>query len=96
MTWPMEGYDARTYGERIAGIYDELYGELFDDEAAIARLAPLVGGGRALELAVGTGRIAVPLKHRPGLKARSSVPHMGMPGGLHDPPAHFHPTGDQR
>jgi SAM-dependent methyltransferase len=60
----MEDYDARTYGQRIAGIYDELYGELFDDEAAVARLAGLAREGRALELAIGTGRIAVPLKQR--------------------------------
>ena len=60
----MEGYDARTYGERIAGIYDEMYGELFDDEAAVARLAALARGGRVLELAIGTGRIALPLRQR--------------------------------
>jgi len=60
----MEGYDARTYGARIAGIYDEMYGELFDDEAAVARLAGLAREGRALELAIGTGRIGLPLKQR--------------------------------
>jgi SAM-dependent methyltransferase len=60
----MEGYDARTYGERIASVYDELYGELFDDDAAVSHLAGLAGDGRALELAIGTGRIALPLKQR--------------------------------
>jgi len=58
----MKDYDERTYGDRIAGVYDELYGELFDDDTAVARLAELASGGRALELAIGTGRIALPLK----------------------------------
>jgi len=60
----MKDYDARTYGDRIAGVYDELYGELFDDDGAVARLVELAGDGRALELAIGTGRIALPLKER--------------------------------
>jgi SAM-dependent methyltransferase len=60
----MEDYDARTYGDRIARVYDELYSELFDDDAAVERLAELVGDGRALELAIGTGRIALPLRQR--------------------------------
>jgi SAM-dependent methyltransferase len=60
----MKDYDARTYGGRIASVYDELYGELFDDDAAVAQLAGLAGDGRALELAIGTGRIALPLKER--------------------------------
>jgi len=60
----MEGYDARTYGDRIADVYDEMYGELFDSDATVAHLAELAGDGRALELAVGTGRIALPLRQR--------------------------------
>lgn len=32
--------------------------------ATVDRLADLAGGGRALELAVGTGRVAVPLRRR--------------------------------
>jgi SAM-dependent methyltransferase len=60
----MKDYGAQTYGDRIAGVYDELYGGLFDDDAAVARLAELAGDGRALELAIGTGRIALPLQQR--------------------------------
>jgi len=60
----MEDYEAHTYGDRIAGIYDELYGTLFDVEATVARLAELAGDGEALELAIGTGRIALPLKEQ--------------------------------
>ena len=60
----MEGYDASTYGDRIAGIYDELYQELFDVEGTVDHLAELAQGGPALELAIGTGRIALPLRER--------------------------------
>jgi SAM-dependent methyltransferase len=60
----MEGYDASTYGDRIAGIYDELYQELFDVEGTADLLAEVAEGGPALELAIGTGRIALPLKER--------------------------------
>ncbi len=55
----MKEYKEETYGERIAGIYDDLYADY--DEAAITLLKELAGGGRALELGIGTGRIALPL-----------------------------------
>lgn len=60
----MKDYEAHTYGDRIAGVYDELYGTLFDVDATVALLAELAGDGPALELAIGTGRIALPLKRR--------------------------------
>lgn len=60
----MEGYDASTYGERFADVYDETYGSLFDVEGCVDFLQELAGGGRALELAIGTGRIALPLSER--------------------------------
>ena len=56
----MEEYGPETYGERIAGVYDEMYTEY--DPAAIAVLKKLANGGRALELGIGTGRYALPLK----------------------------------
>src|SRR5215207_367685 len=60
----MEGYGAETYGERIAERYDDLYGEL-DPEPAVEAIARLAGGrGPVLELAIGTGRIALPLTER--------------------------------
>ena len=61
----MEGYEAETYGERIAARYDELYAEL-DPTDAVETLVQLAGGrrGPVLELAIGTGRIAVPLAAR--------------------------------
>lgn len=56
----MDEYSDETYGEHIADVYDELYSD--HDPAAIATLAGLAQGGRALELGVGTGRIALPLQ----------------------------------
>jgi SAM-dependent methyltransferase len=58
----MEGYDTATYGERIAGIYDEWYADC--DPAMIETLARLAGDGPALELGIGTGRVALPLAER--------------------------------
>jgi SAM-dependent methyltransferase len=60
----MDEYRDSTYGDRIAGIYDELYEELFDKDEVVDVLAPLAGDGPALELAIGTGRIALPLAAR--------------------------------
>jgi SAM-dependent methyltransferase len=58
----MEGWGISTYGDSIAEIYDELYEDLFADKVAqVELLAELARGGRALELAIGTGRIALPL-----------------------------------
>jgi SAM-dependent methyltransferase len=55
------------FDERVAARYDDSAGEEFDP-AVIARtadfLAALADGGRALEFAIGTGRIAQPLAER--------------------------------
>jgi Methyltransferase domain len=58
----MNGYDASTYGQRIADVYDDVHPA--HDEAMIAALAGLAGSGPALELGIGTGRIALPLAAR--------------------------------
>jgi SAM-dependent methyltransferase len=58
----MERYDEATYGERIAAVYDEWYSDY--EEAAVDLLQELAGRGRALELGIGTGRVALPLCHR--------------------------------
>jgi SAM-dependent methyltransferase len=60
----MEGYGAETYGERIAEVYDAFYDTAFDKEAAVDTLAELAGAGPVLELAIGTGRLALPLADR--------------------------------
>ena len=59
-----EGYDAATYGEAIADVYDDLPTHPPDAADAVACLAELAGSGPALELAIGTGRIALPLARR--------------------------------
>jgi SAM-dependent methyltransferase len=56
----MDSYQEDTYGQRVAGIYDEWYAGY--DPAAIETLKELAQGGRALELGIGTGRIALPLQ----------------------------------
>lgn len=55
----MNFYSDETYGERVAGVYDDWYSEV--DPHSISLLAELAGTGRALELGIGTGRIALPL-----------------------------------
>lgn len=55
------------FGERVAATYDESSAERFEPavvEATVDVLAELAGGGRALELGIGTGRIALPLARR--------------------------------
>jgi len=54
------------FGERVAATYDGTSGVFGPGtvEATAGVLAELAGGGRALELAIGTGRIALPLSRR--------------------------------
>ena len=59
----MKGYGPATFGELNAEDYDELHDPGTTD-AAVALLADLAQGGKALELAIGTGRIALPLAAR--------------------------------
>lgn len=57
----MRGYDERTYGERWGPHYDDIYSDV--DESMIDLLSRHAGTPpRALELAIGTGRIALPLR----------------------------------
>jgi SAM-dependent methyltransferase len=65
MSGPDDRYRPATYGDRIADVYDDFYVNtpiLGDVSAAVAFLASLAEGGPALELGVGTGRIALPLQ----------------------------------
>ena len=55
----MTYYSDETYGEHVAGVYDDWYTDF--DPNAIDTLAELAQGGRALELGIGTGRFALPL-----------------------------------
>lgn len=59
----MEGYDATTYGQRWSPYYDDVYRDV--EDSVIDLLARHAGHPpRALELAIGTGRIALPLRER--------------------------------
>jgi SAM-dependent methyltransferase len=57
-------YDASTYGERIAEVYDSWHSVPKNADAVVALLADLAGRGPTLELGIGTGRIALPLSQR--------------------------------
>ena len=55
------------FGERVAGSYDDPSDDMFNPallDTVADVLAELAGGGRALELGIGTGRIALPLARR--------------------------------
>jgi ubiquinone/menaquinone biosynthesis C-methylase UbiE len=62
----MDGEDGH-FGERVAARYDDSHSDMFEPsvaDAIVEVLAELSGGGRALELGIGTGRIALPLARR--------------------------------
>jgi SAM-dependent methyltransferase len=61
------GDDDGYFDERVAAKYDESSAEMFDPavvDPVVDLLAELAGSGRALELGIGTGRIALPLAQR--------------------------------
>src|SRR5437763_2315063 len=61
----LETHQASTWGDHLADDYEEwLAATPVDTEDAVERLAELAAGGPVLELAVGTGRIALPLAER--------------------------------
>jgi SAM-dependent methyltransferase len=65
----VEHYRPESYGEGLADVYDDWYGDVSDVDATVALVERVGGAGpgrpvRVLELAVGTGRLAVPLARR--------------------------------
>ena len=67
------------FDEEIAATYDEDSADRFEPGLLAATtdfLAGLAGDGRALELAIGTGRVAVPLAERGG----AGVGHRALAG----------------
>ena len=82
-----EAYTDATYGDRIAEIYDERYLEQFEaDTAGAARfLRHLAGNGPALELGIGTGRVAIPLAAE-GVEVRGIDASEAMVAKLHAKP----------
>jgi len=76
------------FDERIAAAYDDSIGEEFDPgfiDAVVDLLADLADGGRTLEFAIGTGRIAVPLSRR-GLRVSGIDMSRAMVARLRDKP----------
>ena len=80
----MEDYGPKTYGDRIADVYDGLYSGL-DTGAAVETLAELAGQGPVLELAIGTGRLALPLAER-GLEVHGIDASEGMVAKMREKP----------
>lgn len=67
----MDGYEARTYGDAFADVYDDWYADDGGGALAAGVLAGLARGGAVLELGVGSGRVAAPL-------AAAGVPVWGL------------------
>lgn len=79
-------YDPSEYGSRAAADYDDVMSDL-DPTAAVDTLADLAGSGPVLELGIGTGRIAIPLRQRSvevaGIEGSVAMAQVlkGKPGG---------------
>ena len=82
-------HDADGYfDERIAARYDETSAEMFEPavlQPAVDLLVELAAGGRALELGIGTGRIALPLAAR-GVSVHGIELSNAMAAQLHAKP----------
>ena len=81
----MQGYTAATYGDRIAERYDHMHPEGPATQAVANVLAELAAGGRALELGIGTGRVALPLAAR-GIEVHGIDASEAMVAKLHAKP----------
>ncbi len=90
----MDEFQMQTYGDRIADVYDEIYAHVSTPaviEPMLDVLADLAGEARALELGIGTGRVALPLARR-GVEVHGIESSESMvtrlrekPGGLEIP-----------
>jgi SAM-dependent methyltransferase len=85
MSLGMDDYGPSTYGDRIADVYDAWFHPPSDPAAAVDFLAELAGSGPALELAIGTGRIALPLAAR-GVQIRGIDASTAMVDKLREKP----------
>ena len=83
----MKNNSDETYGKPMAAIYDAWYSDLDDDMLEV--LEGLASGGRALELGIGTGRVALPL-HQRGIEVHGIDASEAMIAQLH-----AKPSGDQ-
>ncbi len=81
-------HDDGYFDEPVASRYDESAAEMFDPaivDPAVDFLAELAGDGRALELGIGTGRIALPLAER-GVQVHGIDLSTAMVSRLRDKP----------
>ncbi len=78
----MKDYELSAYGQRIAEVYDDWMRALDPTDAVVA-LRQLAGEGPALELGIGTGRIALPLSGR-GLEVHGIDASEAMIGRLRE------------
>jgi SAM-dependent methyltransferase len=71
----MSAFDPASYGDCAAAFYDQLYPVV--ETGLVTTLAELAQGGPALDLGIGTGRVAVPLRRAgvavAGIEASSSM-----------------------
>jgi SAM-dependent methyltransferase len=81
----MDDYGPSTYGDHIADVYDAWFHPPSDPGAAVDVLAERAGSGPALELAIGTGRIALPLATR-GVEIRGIDASTAMVDKLREKP----------
>jgi SAM-dependent methyltransferase len=79
----MEDKVEEVYNQRCADVYDQWFG--YFDEAAVEVLEGLAGGGRVLELGVGTGTVALPLAAR-GVEVSGIDASPGMVAALRAKP----------
>lgn len=80
----MERYDAATYGDRIADVYDDRP-EVRRQVIGVEMLAEIAGDGPVLELGIGTGRVALPLAAR-GLRVHGIDASRAMVQRMHAKP----------
>ena len=81
-------HDDGYFDERVAAGYDESAADMFDPavvDPVVDFLVELAGDGRALELGIGTGRIAVPLAQR-GVPVHGIELSKAMAARLHAKP----------
>ena len=50
------------YGDAFADVYDDWYADVSDVGGTVDTVHRLAAGGPVLELGIGTGRLAIPLK----------------------------------
>ena len=80
----MEDFGAQSFGEIYAADYDERQ-DPGNTKASVELIAELAGSGRVLELAVGTGRVALPLA-KLGLEVHGIDASQHMLDKLHEKP----------